>query len=92
MWTHPVTLLLLTALIGGIAYIVKMVLENNRIAYAVAETVKAVTDTMDRMQDEMKEIRSDLDELRGEHKMMINAGEMIAQHGAKKNLTRSSRK
>lgn len=81
MWTHPITILGLTALIGCIGWLVKMILENNKVVYAVAETVKEI-------QAEQKAMRKEFDELRGEHHMMLRAGEIISRHNfdAKKNL------
>lgn len=73
MWTHPITLLLITSVIGAMAFLVKMILENNKIVYAVSEMVKE-------MQAEQKVMRKELDELRGEHHMMIKTGDMIGQH------------
>lgn len=73
MWTHPITILGITALIGMIAFLVKMILENNKVLYAVSEMVKE-------MQTEQKAMRKEFDELRGEHHMMMKTGDMIGQH------------
>lgn len=73
MWTHPITIVLLGALIAVMGYIVKMVLENNKIVYNISEIIKE-------LQHGQREMRKEFDELRGEHTMMLKAGDMIAKH------------
>jgi uncharacterized membrane protein (DUF106 family) len=88
MWTHPVTIVLLGSLIAGIAYIIKMVLENNKIVFNISEIIKE-------LQQEQREMRKEFDELRGEHTMMKSAGNMIANHSfepEKKNYQQSSKR
>ena len=88
--THPAVLVILgctgTAIIGGIGWVIGTIIsltkDNAKLTQAtsdISEILKQVLMRADKTDEMLSEIKNDLSGL-GEHKAMVRAGNLIAQH------------
>lgn len=91
LFTHPITLMLLGALISAIGYLVVIVVglikdsaKLTQVSKEISEILQHVVARQDTTDSNITDIKNDLQELLGEHRMMIKTGNLIAMHTQKK--------
>jgi hypothetical protein len=82
IWSHPVTLIIIGAVLGGIGFIFKIIWELTN----TQKTTTAILDRLEKRQEtvdaDMGEIKHGLYSLIGAHNAMIRTGSIIAQHSS----------